>query len=119
MPTPYLKGNCDPCDACALRREAALQVRISLKDIPCNVCKGVGYLPLDAAEIVRRTCEEARRLYWPAFDQRVQDTSSQTGTPPDARPGPPRSTASGTLREVTSPPSPASLHQLPIAAGGR
>lgn len=104
MPTPYLKGNCDPCDACALRREAAIQVRISLRDVPCNVCNGVVYLPLDTAEIVRRTCDEARRLHWPDFDQRVQ---SATTPAPDVRPDPSRSIASGNLPGVPSSPPPA------------
>lgn len=38
--------------------------------IPCNVCGGLGYLPLSSAEIVRRTVEEARRLYWPQVEAR-------------------------------------------------
>lgn len=72
MPTAYLTGNHDPCDACALRREAQNTARLTRPDVPCNVCGGVGYLPLSTAEIVRRTCDEARRLYWPAFDARIQ-----------------------------------------------
>lgn len=39
--------------------------RINRPDVPCNVCQGTGFLPLTEAEIVRRTVEEARRIYWP------------------------------------------------------
>jgi hypothetical protein len=31
-----------------------------------------GYVPLDSAEIVRRTVEEARRIYWPEWGGRVR-----------------------------------------------
>lgn len=64
MPTPYLCGNCDPCDACELRREAENKGAIFRPEIPCNVCGCRGYLPLTTAEIVRRTVIEARRVYW-------------------------------------------------------
>ncbi len=64
--TPYLHGNCEPCPACALRREVADSAPILRAEVPCNVCAGRGYLPLSDAEIVARTCEEARRLFWPA-----------------------------------------------------
>jgi hypothetical protein len=37
----------------------------------CNVCGGVGFLPLDSAEIVHRTVEEARRIYWPEWERRL------------------------------------------------
>ncbi len=70
MPDPDLHGNHDPCDACALRREALGPVPIGKGEVPCNVCGGSGWLPLTEAEIVRRTCDEARRIYWPAFDRR-------------------------------------------------
>lgn len=66
MPTPYLRGNCDRCEACELRREMQDTGRIRRTAIPCNVCNGKGFLPLTEAEIVRRTVEEARRIYWPA-----------------------------------------------------
>ena len=39
--------------------------------IECQVCDGTGLLPLPTAEIVRRTCEEARRIYWPQFEARI------------------------------------------------
>jgi hypothetical protein len=65
MPDPDLHGNHDPCPACALRREALGPVPIDKGEVACNVCKGVGWLPLSKAEIVRRTCDEARRIYWP------------------------------------------------------
>lgn len=71
MTTPYLHGNCDPCPACELRRELVDTSRIHRPDVPCNACAGRGYLPLSDAEIVRRTCDEARRLYWPEFDRRI------------------------------------------------
>lgn len=72
MPDPTLHGNNDPCPACELRREMQDTAPISREVIPCNVCKGVGFLPLDAAEIVRRTVEEARRIYWPEWERRVR-----------------------------------------------
>lgn len=71
MPDPDLHGNHDPCPACELRREALGPVPIDHGWADCNVCDGTGYLALSVAEIVRRTCEEARRIYWPAFERRV------------------------------------------------
>lgn len=65
MPDPTLHGNDDPCAACELRREHH-------DTIPCNVCGGTGGLPLSTAEIVRRTVDEARRIYWPAVAARLQ-----------------------------------------------
>jgi len=70
--TPYLHGNSEPCPACELRREVvARQVVRPLA--PCNVCAGLGYLTFSDAEIVQRTVDEARRLYWPQFEQRVRE----------------------------------------------
>lgn len=66
-----LHGNHDPCPACEMRREVQDAGPITREAIPCNVCAGVGFLPLSDAEIVRRTCEEARRVYWPAFEARI------------------------------------------------
>lgn len=71
MTTPYLHGNHDPCPACEMRREVQDNAPITRAMIPCNVCGGCGYLPLSDAEIVRRTCIEARRLYWPQFEERT------------------------------------------------
>jgi hypothetical protein len=68
-----LHGNHDPCPACALRREALGAVPIAYGEVPCNNCSSKGYLPLSDAEIVRRTVEEARRLYWPAVEARLQE----------------------------------------------
>jgi len=64
-PTPYLCGNNEPCAGCMLRREVQDTTPVLRPRIPCNVCRGLGYLPLSDAEIVRRTVEEARRIYWP------------------------------------------------------
>jgi hypothetical protein len=36
------------------------------------LCVEHGYVPLDSAEIVRRTVEEARRIYWPEWGGRVR-----------------------------------------------
>lgn len=71
MPDPALHGNGHACPACELRREAEDKGAFLRPDVPCNVCKGVGRLPIPEAEIVRRTVEEARRVYWPAFDART------------------------------------------------
>lgn len=71
MTTPWLHGNSEPCDACALRREAMDMGAMIRPAAPCNACGGAGYIPLPDAEIVRRTCEEARRIYWPLFDRRA------------------------------------------------
>lgn len=65
MATAYLHGNHDSCPACALRRETIDTGRIWRPEVPCNQCGGLGYLSLSEAEIVRRTVEEAWRLYWP------------------------------------------------------
>ena len=70
MPTPYLHGNCEPCDACALRRERDAH-KIKRPPIPCNHCDGKGYIALDATEIIRRSCEDNLRNHWAAFDQRI------------------------------------------------
>jgi hypothetical protein len=65
LSTPYLHGNCEPCPACELQREAAAKARF-LRDSPsCNRCKGKGYLPLSDRQIVARMVAEARAHYWP------------------------------------------------------
>ena len=71
MPDHTLHGNGEPCPACELRREALDRSQILQPVIECQVCDGSGLVPLSAAEIVRRTCEEARRIYWPAFEARI------------------------------------------------
>lgn len=71
MSDPDLHGNHDPCPACALRREVLGPVLIGKGEVACNVCHGLGWLVLSDAEIVRRTCDEARRLYWPEFERRT------------------------------------------------
>lgn len=65
-----LHGNHDPCPACELRREVQDTAPIAREAVPCNVCKGLGFLPLSDAEIVRRTVEEVRRIYWPEMERR-------------------------------------------------
>lgn len=81
MTTLALHGNHDPCPACALRREMQDTAPVYRKRIPCNVCGGGSFLTRSDAEIVRRTIEEAKRLYWPLFYAR-------TGLSPDLRPRP-------------------------------
>lgn len=71
MTTPWLCGNCEPCPACALRREALDLGAVLRPDVPCNVCRGTGLVALSDVEIVRRTCDEARRIYWPDFERRI------------------------------------------------
>lgn len=66
-----LHGNHDPCPACELRRELIDTTKIIRPEIQCQVCNGTGFLPLSDAEIVRRTVEEARRIYWPQFEARI------------------------------------------------
>jgi hypothetical protein len=66
-----LHGNCEPCPACELRRETIDTAAIIRPVIQCQVCNGTGLLPLSDVEIVRRTCEEARRIYWPQFEARI------------------------------------------------
>lgn len=72
-----LKGNNTPCPACALRRELQDTAPIIRDPIPCNVCDGIGLLRLADAEIVRRTVEEARRLYWPLVEARWRGAREQ------------------------------------------
>lgn len=70
-PTPYLHGNSESCPACDLRRAQVDTSRIDRPEIDCQLCDGRGFLPLAAAEIVRRTVAEIRRLgYWRDFDAR-------------------------------------------------
>lgn len=83
-PTAYLHGNHDPCAACELRREMQDTAPIIRDEIPCNVCGGKGYLPLSSAEIVRRTVEEARRIYWPQVEARRRSIGNQSYQPQDA-----------------------------------
>lgn len=71
MADPTLHGNGYACPACELRREAEDKGAILRPDVPCNVCGGLGRLGYSDAEIVRRTVDEARRLYWPAFKARI------------------------------------------------
>lgn len=66
-----LHGNCEPCPACELRRETIDTAAIIRPVIQCQVCNGTGLLPLSDVEIVRRTCDEARRIYWPQFEARI------------------------------------------------
>lgn len=65
MADPTLHGNHDPCPACEFRREVQDKSPFFRDEVPCYVCGGRGFLPLSDAEIVRRTCDEARKLYWP------------------------------------------------------
>lgn len=71
-----LKGNNAPCPACALRREMQDLAPVLRDPVPCNLCHGLGVLPIGDAEIARIAIEEARRIYWPLFYAR-------TGTGPD------------------------------------
>jgi len=64
LSTPYLAGNCEPCPACELQREADM-ARFFRGEIECNRCKGRGYLPLSDRAIVARMVAEARAHYWP------------------------------------------------------
>lgn len=70
MPDFTLHGNHDPCPACELRREAMGPVPIAFGDVPCNKCGGTGFIALTARQITARMAKEARRTYWPAFDER-------------------------------------------------
>jgi hypothetical protein len=81
MTDAALHGNGEPCEACALRRELQDLASLEREPVPCNVCKGSGRVPIPDAEIVRRTVEEARRIYWPAFAKRLQEAA---GAPPEA-----------------------------------
>lgn len=67
-----LHGNHDPCPACELQREVQDTSLIARPEIPCNVCKGSGFLPLSDSEIVQRTCDQARRIYWPDVNARIE-----------------------------------------------
>ncbi|XAI95573.1 hypothetical protein [Nostoc phage Nsp-JY21] len=76
MTTPYLHGNGKPCPACDKRREQAASISERMgRLIYCSTCGGSGRQPLTDAEIVRRTCIEARRLYWPQFDKRTANNA--------------------------------------------
>lgn len=85
LPDVTLHGNHDTCPACELRREVQDKAPICRAAVPCNVCGGTGFLKLTVAEIVRRTCEEARRLYWPVVYARWASSdprSSHDAAPP-------------------------------------
>ena len=60
MPTAYLHGNHDDCEACALRREAEDTAPVLRDPVPCNFCGGWGFLARSEEEIVRLTLAEAR-----------------------------------------------------------
>lgn len=75
MPDFTLHGNHDPCPACALRREAVFAgaggpVPIPFGKIARNNCGGTGMIKLTARQITARMAKEARRVHWPAFDER-------------------------------------------------
>ena len=72
-PTAYLHGNSEPCTACDQRRELLDAAPVIREVIPCNVCGGKGYLPLRAAEIVRRTVEQGRQADVARTSQRAPD----------------------------------------------
>ena len=71
-----LHGNGEACPACELRREAQDNGAVLRPEVPCNVCKGTGRLGFTAAEICRRTVEEARRCYWPEVERRWAEQSA-------------------------------------------
>lgn len=75
MTDATLHGNHEPCEACELRRASQDLRSIDREEIPCNACGGLGFVPLSDAEIVRRTVEEARLHYWPAFTKRLQEAA--------------------------------------------
>lgn len=77
MADPALHGNGYACPACALRREVEDKTEILRPEVPCNVCKGTSRLGYSDAEIVARTVEEARRIYWPVFEARIQETCAK------------------------------------------
>ena len=79
MPDHTLHGNNERCPACELRQEAVDRSMILRPKIECQVCDGTGLLPLSTAEIVRRTCEEARRIYWPQFEARIAAQNGERG----------------------------------------
>lgn len=67
-----LKENCEPCPACALRREGLDLTRIIRDPVSCNECKGTGLIPIPPEEIVRRAAEAARLNYWPMMEARFK-----------------------------------------------
>lgn len=69
-----LHGNHQPCPAvdCKAFTGTSIGNGIWREPIVCPICKGRGFVPLPDAEIVRRTCEEARRVYWPALEARIK-----------------------------------------------
>lgn len=70
-PTPSLHGNHDACPACEMRQAVVDHGDILRPMLAYNVCDGTGHIALSAVEIVRRTCVEAQRVFWPAFDRRI------------------------------------------------
>jgi hypothetical protein len=69
-----LHGNCEPCPACALRRED-LHIdlgAISRPEVPCNICGGTGLAPISVQQIVQRQAEDARRNFWPDRERAYQ-----------------------------------------------
>ncbi|MCL4069029.1 hypothetical protein M3484_20945 [Pseudomonas sp. GX19020] len=73
MADPTLHGNGYACPACEMRREVEDKTQILRPKVPCNVCAGLGRLGYTEAEIVARTVEEARRVYWPEFEKRISE----------------------------------------------
>lgn len=70
MPDHTLHGNRDPLPACGIRREQVDRRLFDCKGVPCNMCDSDGVQRLDAAKIMRRTVEDARRDYWLVFEAR-------------------------------------------------
>lgn len=79
MTNHTLHGNGERCPACELRRGMVDLGMILRAVIQCQVCNGTGLLPLSDAEIVRRTVEEARRIYWPQFEARIAAQNGERG----------------------------------------
>jgi hypothetical protein len=85
MTTPYLHGNWETCTACNGTGQSSQELffarEFEAKDgrrypsaniyASCKTCKGTCRVAVPKAEIVRRTCIEARRLYWPQFTERT------------------------------------------------
>lgn len=60
-----------------LAEPAWVRPLIDHDSVPCNVCKGTGYLPLTEDEIVRRIVTEVRRIFWPDLYVRFGGASLQ------------------------------------------
>jgi len=72
MPDATLHDNHDPCPACELQQAAQDRAPVNRTPVRCQLCGGICFLALSAAEITARMAADARLHHWPDFERRIR-----------------------------------------------